>query len=135
MAMQMEKIANATEEMEYSKDFNIRFIDTKNRATLTTNDFQDVLIDIPWTDATNTELFKYWQTIISFDDTFTNDELFRNMPALCYLFARNLQVLMMKEGLVATPIGLISSEWGGTPIQSWTPNREALKRLIMISKL
>ena len=59
MAMQMEKIANATEEMEYSKDFNIRFIDTKNRATLTTNDFQDVPIDIPWTDATNTELFKY----------------------------------------------------------------------------
>ena len=56
------------------------------------------------------------------------------MPALCYLFARNLQVLMMKEGLVPTPIGLISSEWGGTPIQSWTPNREALKRLIMISK-
>ena len=58
MAMQMERIANGTEEIEYLTNFTIRFTDTKNRASMTTNEFQDVPIDIPWTDSSNTELLK-----------------------------------------------------------------------------
>ena len=44
------------------------------------------------------------------------------MSAVCYLFARNIQDLMFKEGLNPPPIGLISTEWGGTPVESWSPD-------------
>ena len=43
------------------------------------------------------------------------------MSAVCFLFARNIQKLLTEEGISPAPIGLISSEWGGTPIQSWSP--------------
>ena len=46
----------------------------------------------------------------------------RMMSALCYLFARNIQDFMRKEGLTPPPMGLISTEWGGTPIESWLPD-------------
>ena len=45
------------------------------------------------------------------------------MSAVCFLFARNLQSLLTKEGRSPTPIGLVSSEWGGSPIQSWCPQQ------------
>ena len=53
MEMQMYRIANATEEIEISADFNIRFTTIANVASMVTNDYQDVLVEIPWSGARN----------------------------------------------------------------------------------
>ena len=44
----------------------------------------------------------------------------RQISAVCFLFARNIQYLLTKEGQSPPPIGLVSAEWGGTPIESWS---------------
>ena len=45
-----------------------------------------------------------------------------HFSAVCYLTARDIH-----DALGGTvPLGLISSNWGGTPVQSWEPNTGAL---------
>ena len=58
MEMQMYKIANATEEVDMSAAFNIRFTTIANVASLVTNDYQDVLVEIPWSEARNSNALR-----------------------------------------------------------------------------
>ena len=67
----------------------------------------------------------------------SQSDMLRKMSALCYLFARNIQDLMIKEGVAPPPIGekryigmnlsenvflgLVDADWGGTPIEAWSP--------------
>ena len=50
--------------------------------------------------------------------TVGNDD-FSFFSALCYFFGRNLQMAL---GEPTMPMGLISSNWGGTCLSSWTPS-------------
>ena len=43
--------------------------------------------------------------------------VFKYMSAVCWLFGRNLY------DTLHYPIGLISSSWGGTPIEAWSSGR------------
>jgi hypothetical protein len=43
---------------------------------------------------------------------------FSYFSALCYLFARDLQASL---GSPAMPMGMVSANWGGTCLSSWTP--------------
>ena len=54
----MYKIANATEEVDMSATFNIRFTNIANVASLVTNDYQDVLVEIPWSEARNSNALR-----------------------------------------------------------------------------
>ena len=47
-----------------------------------------------------------------------NPETMKNFSAVGYFFAKRLQ-----EDLKGVPIGLISSNWGGTPAEIWTPEK------------
>ena len=58
MEMQMYKIANATEEVDMSAAFNIRFTTIANVASLVANDYQDVLVEIPWSEARNSNALR-----------------------------------------------------------------------------
>lgn len=101
----MRDIEDGEEEIKKSENYNIRFMMIKNVAMKGkgTDDYSDVEIEIPW--STSDQFHKL-----------------KMMSALCYLFARNIQDFMLKEGLTPPPIGLISTEWGGTPIESWSPD-------------
>ena len=58
MEMQMYKIANATEEVDMSAAFNIRFTTIANVASWVTNDYQDVLVEIPWSEARDSNVLR-----------------------------------------------------------------------------
>jgi sialate O-acetylesterase len=49
-----------------------------------------------------------------------NDD-FTYFSALCYLFGRTTQEALAADGSPTMPMGLISSNWGGTCLSSWTP--------------
>ena len=49
----MYRIANASEEIKISADFNIRFTTIANVASMVTNDYQDILVEIPWSESRN----------------------------------------------------------------------------------
>ena len=55
---------------------------------VTTNDYRDVSVSIPWSLSSQSDML-------------------RKMSALCYLFARNIQDLMIKEGVTPPPIGKV----------------------------
>ena len=46
----------------------------------------------------------------------------RKMSAVCFLFARNIQTLLAREGVTPPPIGLVDADWGGTTVEAWSPN-------------
>ncbi len=47
--------------------------------------------------------------------------LLQQMSAICFLFARRV------HDETGVPMGLIASDWGGTPVEAWS-NQEALDR-------
>lgn len=85
-------IDNGDEEVKNAKDFNIRFF-TVSKSTATTPQ-NNVLGN--WVESTP-ETMKYFS-------------------AVGYFFAKRL-----REDLKNVPIGLISSNWGGTPAEIWMP--------------
>jgi hypothetical protein len=42
------------------------------------------------------------------------------MSAVCFLFARSLQQEWAALGRPAVPLGLVDSDWGGTPVEAWS---------------
>ena len=46
----------------------------------------------------------------------------RKMSAVCFLYARQLVTLLTREGVAAPPLGLVDADWGGTPVESWSPD-------------
>ena len=46
----------------------------------------------------------------------------RKMSAVCFLYARHLVTLLTREGVAAPPLGLVDADWGGTPVESWSPD-------------
>ena len=50
MAMKMKRIANSTEEITKSADYNIRFTVLKNNCSFNEDDFRDTPIEVPWSD-------------------------------------------------------------------------------------
>ena len=44
------------------------------------------------------------------------------MSAVCFLYARHLVTLLTREGVAAPPLGLVDADWGGTPVESWSPD-------------
>ena len=46
---------------------------------------------------------------------------FTFFSALCYLFARETQTALAHAGAGMIPFGMISANWGGTCLSSWTP--------------
>lgn len=85
-------IDNGDEEVKNAKDFNIRFFTVSKSTAVTPQN--NVLGN--WTESTP-ETMKYFS-------------------AVGYFFAKRL-----KEDLKNVPIGLISSNWGGTPAEIWMP--------------
>ncbi len=85
-------IDNGDEEVKNAKDFNIRFF-TVSKSTATTPQ-NNVLGN--WVEST--------------------PETMRYFSAVGYFFAKRL-----REDLKNVPIGLISSNWGGTPAEIWMP--------------
>ena len=64
MEMQMKSIANASEEIENSADFNIRFTVISNKYSLKQDDFLDTPIEVPWSDASQSNRLRLvleWQ--------------------------------------------------------------------------
>lgn len=53
--------------------------------------------------------------------TSANDSIFRNISAIGYFFAKEIHTE------VHVPIGIISTSWGGTRIEEWTPKTAYLK--------
>lgn len=46
--------------------------------------------------------------------------LFSTFSAVCWLFGRSLSERLSPSGEL--PIGLVSNNWGGTPLEVWTPS-------------
>jgi len=72
------------------------------------DDFRQVDLSVPWSNASHYIML-------------------REMSALCFLFARNLQDLLVKEGVNPPPIGLVVADWGGTPVEAWSPPKALQK--------
>ena len=53
---------------------------------LPTNDYREVMVEIPWSDS-------------------TQKDMLAEMSAVCFLFARNIQDMMKKEGITPPPMG------------------------------
>ena len=85
-------IDNGEEEVKNATDFGIRFF---NVPQLTTATVQDNLLG-SWREST--------------------PETMKDFSAIGYFFAKRL-----REDLKDVPIGLISSNWGGTPAEIWMP--------------
>jgi hypothetical protein len=67
----------------------------------------------PLQEFTNVE--QYWA--VASPDAVGNGD-FSFFSAVCYLFARETQAAL---GTPTTPFGMISANWGGTCLSSWTP--------------
>ena len=97
----MANIINAEEEIANSANFSeIRFTVIQNTIAYEENDDLDIVLDFPWSDPSYSEGLA-------------------EMSAICFLYARNI---FSETGI---PQGMVASDWGGTPIESWT-NAEIL---------
>ncbi|EOD10902.1 hypothetical protein EMIHUDRAFT_104986 [Emiliania huxleyi CCMP1516] len=67
-------------------------------------------VELPWSVASNVSISMNAPRAGG-----ANDDNWLYMSAVCYLFGRALQAARK------TPIGLISTNWGGTAIQDWMP--------------
>jgi len=101
MEQTMTNIMNASEEIEMSSSYKtIRYMVVKNAATSETSDTLDIELQVPWSDPSSPNLW--------------------GMSAVCFLFARNIQDMMQAEGDPVVPLGMVDSDWGGTPIEAWS---------------
>ena len=101
MEQTMVDIINAEEEIANSANFSdIRFTVIQNTIAYEENDDLDIVLDFPWSDPSYSEGLA-------------------EMSAICFLYARNI---FSETGI---PQGMVASDWGGTPIESWT-NAEVL---------
>eukprot|EP00092_Neocalanus_flemingeri_P011464 GFUD01012354.1.p1 GENE.GFUD01012354.1~~GFUD01012354.1.p1 ORF type:complete len:515 (+),score=111.79 GFUD01012354.1:182-1726(+) len=101
MEQSMANIMNSTEEIDMSASYNrIRYMVVNNAASGDTSDNLDVDVAVPWSDPSSPNL--------------------KSMSAVCFLFARNIQDMMRSEGDAIVPMGMVDSDWGGTPIESWS---------------
>ena len=97
----MENILNSEVEIDYSANYSqIRFTVIHNTITHEVDDDMDISLDFPWTDPSWSDALK-------------------QMSAMCFLYGRSI---FDETGV---PQGLVASDWGGTPIESWT-NDEVL---------
>ena len=102
MEMAMRFIMNATEEIEASTSFtSIRYTVVKNAVSTVEDLDADVPLQQPWADPTDADRLG-------------------GMSATCFLFARSLQQLWQAAGQEPVPLGLVDSDWGGTPVESWS---------------
>ena len=53
-------------------------------------------------------------------ETVSNKQRFGYFSAVCYIFGRQLAAAV-STAASPLPIGLISSNWGGTPVEAWSP--------------
>lgn len=53
-------------------------------------------------------------------ETVSNKQRFGYFSAVCYIFGRQLSAAV-STAASPLPIGLISSNWGGTPVEAWSP--------------
>lgn len=67
------------------------------------------------------------QNNVSGNWTESTPESMRNFSAAGYFFAKRLQ-----EDLKNVPIGLIGSNWGGTPVETWMPEEVIQKDAILL---
>ncbi len=98
------KALNAEEEMKNTNFPQIRLFDVKN--TISDNPEEDCVPRLEWSEC--------------------RDSTVKNFSAVAYFFAKELYKKLN------IPIGLIQSDWGGTPAQAWTKkevmqNNENLK--------
>eukprot|EP00092_Neocalanus_flemingeri_P089593 GFUD01113369.1.p1 GENE.GFUD01113369.1~~GFUD01113369.1.p1 ORF type:complete len:167 (-),score=45.11 GFUD01113369.1:439-939(-) len=101
MEQSMANIMNSTEEIDMSASYNlIRYMVVNNAASGDASDNLDVDVAVPWSDPSSPNL--------------------KSMSAVCFLFARNIQDMMTYEGDAIVPMGMVDSDWGGTPIESWS---------------
>ncbi|CAH1793510.1 unnamed protein product [Owenia fusiformis] len=94
MGYELGRIPNSTNELEDSKNFpDIRMLlIPKKRKVEPQNDFD--------------ELIPMWETA-------RNTQKLSSFSAVCWLFGKEIN---KKENV---PVGLIDSDWGGSPIESW----------------
>jgi len=57
-------------------------------------------------------------TVVSSKTIATDNGDFDQFSAVCYMSGRHIFTDILKS---ATPVGLISSNWGGTPVEAWMP--------------
>jgi len=103
MEQAMSNIDNAEEEIANSAKYggSIRYSIVKNQVLLEQNDNYDPEIDIVWSTADDSKSLQY-------------------MSAICFLYARNV------FDVVGVPMGLVSSDWGGTQVEAWS-NTQSLE--------
>ena len=107
MEFSMPAVANASSERQLANKYpNIRFLTVGHRTSSPTplRDLQTVWE--PWQVASNETIDK---------DYSPTSHLFATFSAVCWLFGRQLSDALSPKGEV--PIGLISSNWGGTKLE------------------
>merc|ERR1712042_324227 len=76
----------------------LRCLVVANTASENLDNDVDIKVQVPWSDSASPNL--------------------RSMSAVCYLFARNIQDMMLSEGDDVVPMGMVDSDWGGTRIEA-----------------
>ncbi|XP_045441437.1 sialate O-acetylesterase isoform X2 [Pipistrellus kuhlii] len=103
MQMTVSQIFNATQELANTEAYqSVRILSVSlNQAERELEDLADV--DLPWSKPTAAENLGHGN--------------FEYMSAVCWLFGRHLYDTLQY------PVGLVSSSWGGTPIEAWSSER------------
>jgi len=102
MEQSMKNIINSTEEIAASASFtSIRFTVVKNAVSATADGDADVELQQAWADPGDAAMLG-------------------GMSAVCFLYARSLHQHWVALGMDPVPLGLVDSDWGGTPIEAWS---------------
>lgn len=64
-----------------------------------------------------------------------NNNTVDTFSAACFHFAEGLAEIAEQKNESAVPLGLISSSWGGTVVEVWTPNATLQVRLLLVTLL
>ena len=108
MEQSMENIMNSTEEIASSVHYDtIRYMIVANTNSVNPDNDADIDVQVLWSSPASANL--------------------HSMSAVCFLFARNIQDMMAIEEQDLIPLGMVDSDWGGTPIEAWS-SRDALEK-------